>query len=234
MNGAEGLPSRPPAFPWDPFRIVDMLPLAPPIRAATARTMQCSGFGRWRSRVVRAQERALSPGGGSAPCEDAALPRSAGIKILVIETDEGYRRHLADRIRVEGYKVYEACREDEAERLIARKHIDVVLLGFAGDKQRGLALLRSIRLLQPCPEVILLTFADEHSLAASIEGMKLGAFDEILVPFNVDTLFKRIREAGERKERRGATDSGGGEGKGMAGERPAREAPKPAGKKRGT
>lgn len=196
--------------------------------------MQCSGFGRCRSRVVRARERALSPGGGLALFEDAALPRSAGIKILVIETDEGYRRHLAERIRVEGYKVYEACREDEAERLIVRKHVDVVLLGFAGDKQRGLALLRRIRLLQSCPEVILLTFADEHSLAASIEGMKLGAFDEILVPFNVDTLFKRILEAGARKEKCGATDSGETEGRGGAGERPGREAPKPPGKKRGT
>jgi DNA-binding response OmpR family regulator len=127
------------------------------------------------------------------------LRRSTGIKILVIETDEAYRRHLAERIRLEGYKVYEACRETEAQHVIEKKNIDVVLLGLAGDKQRGLALLRTIRRLHPCPEVILLTFADDHSLAASIEGMKLGAFDELLVPFNVDTLLKRIQEAWQRK-----------------------------------
>ena len=134
-----------------------------------------------------------------APCEDVGLPRSTGIRILVIETDEVYRRHLAERVRLEGYKVYEACREAEARSVIEKKSIDVVLLGFAGDKQRGLSLLRSIKQVHPCLEVILLTFADDHSLAASIEGMKLGAFDELLVPFNIDTLLKRIQEACQRK-----------------------------------
>lgn len=127
------------------------------------------------------------------------MPRSTGIRVLVIETDEVYRRHLAERIRLEGYKVYEACREAEAQGVIDKKNIDVVLLGFAGDKQRGLALLRSIKQLHPCLEVILLTFADDHSLAASIEGMKLGAFDELLVPFNIDTLLRRVQEACQRK-----------------------------------
>lgn len=125
--------------------------------------------------------------------------RLSAIRILVIESDEAYRRHLAERIRLEGFKVYEACREAEAQHLIEKKQIDVVLLGFAGDKQRGLALLRTIKRMEPCPEVILLTFADDHSLAASIEGMKLGAFDELLVPFNVDTLLRRIQEAWQRK-----------------------------------
>lgn len=134
-----------------------------------------------------------------ALCKDVGLPRSTGIRILVIETDEVYRRHLAERVRLEGYKVYEACREAEAQSVIEKKNIDVVLLGFAGDKQRGLALLRSIKQVNPCLEVILLTFADDHSLAASIEGMKLGAFDELLVPFNIDTLLRRIQEACQRK-----------------------------------
>ncbi len=162
------------------------------------------------------------------------MPRPARAKILVIETDEGYRRHLADRIRLEGYKVYEACREDEAERVVTRKHIDVVLLGFAGDKQQGLALLRRIRQLRPCPEVILLTFADEHSLAASIEGMKLGAFDEILVPFNVDTFFRRIREAYERKCRSESPEGGAGQCSRSQVDPPGKTIQKPAGKKRGS
>jgi DNA-binding response OmpR family regulator len=165
------------------------------------------------------------------------LLRSSGIKILVIETDEAYRRHLAERIRLEGYKVYEACREAEAQHVIEKKSIDVVLLGFAGDKQRGLALLRSIRRLRPCPEVILLTFADDHSLAASIEGMKLGAFDELLVPFNVDTLLRRIQEAWQRKNEceRAGRKSKETEGRpARPGDDPNRDGHYPEGKKPGS
>jgi FixJ family two-component response regulator len=51
-------------------------------------------------------------------------------------------------------------------------------------------------------EVILLSSSEGHSLAASIEGMKLGAFDELLVPFDVETLVRRIQEASCRKWQR--------------------------------
>lgn len=170
--------------------------------------------------------------------EDGGLLRSTGIKILVIETDEVYRRHLAERVRLEGYKVYEACREAEAQNVILKKNIDVVLLGFAGDKQRGLALLRTIKRLEPCLEVILLTFADDHSLAASIEGMKLGAFDELLVPFNVDTLLKRIQEACKRKstcEAAGLKGKQDGEDRpARSGDDPDRDGQRPGSKKRGS
>ncbi|MHC1743678.1 MAG: response regulator [Syntrophobacteraceae bacterium] len=165
------------------------------------------------------------------------MARPSGIKILVIETDETYRRNLAERVRLEGYRVYEACREAEAQQIIEKKKVDVVLLGFAGDKQRGLALLRAIRQLHPCPEVILLTFADEHSLAASIEGMKLGAFDELLVPFNVDTLLRRIQEAWQRKvkcEEAGRKSRETGEGPGSPGGGPIRDGQDSVGKKRGS
>jgi DNA-binding NtrC family response regulator len=165
------------------------------------------------------------------------LRRSSGIRILVIETDEAYRRHLTERIRLEGYAVYEACREAEAQHLIEKKNIDVVLLSFAGDKQRGLTLLRTIRRLHPCLEVILLTFADDHSLAASIEGMKLGAFDELLVPFNINTLLGQIQEAWQRKNECEEAGRKSNETKGRAarlGNDSNQDGQRPRGKKRGS
>jgi FixJ family two-component response regulator len=41
----------------------------------------------------------------------------------------------------------------------------------------------------------------EHSLALSLEAMKLGAFDEILMPFDVETLLDRIRAASGKKKK---------------------------------
>jgi DNA-binding NtrC family response regulator len=159
------------------------------------------------------------------------------MRILVIETDEAYRRHLTERIRLEGYTVYEACREAEAQHLLERKNVDVVLLSFAGDKQRWLALLRTIRRLHPCLEVILLTVADDHSLAASIEGMKLGAFDELLVPFNIDTLLRQIQEAWQRKnecEEAGRKSKETEERAARLGNDSNQDGQRPKGKKRGS
>lgn len=133
-----------------------------------------------------------------------------GAKILIIETDESFRRHIAERLRLERYKVYEACRESEARSMVVRKEFDVVLLGFKGDRQLALALLRTIKESRPRVEVILLSSSDDHSLAASIEGMRLGAFDELLVPFDVETLVNRIQEACHRKSQREGEVGGAG------------------------
>jgi DNA-binding response OmpR family regulator len=126
----------------------------------------------------------------------------AGAKVLVIETDESFRKLISERLRLERYRVYEACQETEARNMVLRKDFDAVLLGFTGDRQLALAFLRTIKETRPLVEVILLSSSEDHSLAASIEGMKLGAFDEILVPFDVETLLRRIQEACRRKWQR--------------------------------
>jgi DNA-binding response OmpR family regulator len=130
------------------------------------------------------------------------LPGIAGPKILVIETDEAFRRHISERLRLERYRVYEACQETEARNVFLKRDFDVVLLGLKGNKKLSLALLKTIKEMRPLVEVILLSSSENHSLSASIEGMKLGAFDELLVPFDVETLLLRIREACRRKSQR--------------------------------
>lgn len=125
-----------------------------------------------------------------------------GAKILVIETDESFRRHISERLRLERHKVYEACQETEARNIFLKRDFDVVLLGLKGNKKLGLALLKTIKEKRPLVEVILLSSSEDHSLSASIEGMKLGAFDEILVPFDLETLLGRIHEACRRKWQR--------------------------------
>ncbi len=150
-----------------------------------------------RSGVLK---RRLSRGGEVQ--EGARLAGVAGAKVLVIETDESFRKLISERLRLERYRVYEACQETEARNMVLKKDFDAVLLGFTGDRQLALALLRTIKEMRPLVEVILLSSSEDHSLAASIEGMKLGAFDEILVPFDVETLLRRIREACRRKWQR--------------------------------
>jgi DNA-binding NtrC family response regulator len=133
------------------------------------------------------------------------LAGDVGAKVLVIETDESFRKLISERLRLERYKVHEACQESEARHMILRKDFDAVLLGFRGDRQLALALLRAIKEVRPLVEVILLSSSEDHSLSASIEGMKLGAFDELLVPFDVETLIRRTQEACRRKAQREAT-----------------------------
>ena len=121
-------------------------------------------------------------------------------KLLIVEIDDAFRRHLAERLRVEYFKVYEACQESEARQILQRKIIDVVLLGMREFKQGGLTLLKTIKEIKPLIEVILMTPAEGISLHASIQAMKLGAFDELHIPFDMKKLMERIAAARLRKQ----------------------------------
>jgi len=133
--------------------------------------------------------------------EQMVLPDSK-TTVLVIEIDDAFRRHLAKRLRMENFKVYEACQEAETRRILQPKNIDVVLLGMREFKQGGLSLLKSIKEMKPFIEVILMTPAEASSLFASIQAMKLGAFDELHIPFDMKTLIERITAARQQKHNR--------------------------------
>jgi DNA-binding NtrC family response regulator len=128
----------------------------------------------------------------------------------MVEIDEAFRWHLAERLRLRNYTVLEAVDEESAKQQIKKRDIDVVLLGLEGTGQRGLSLLRAIKTMRPLSEVILINQSDE--LALSMEGMKLGAFDDLWVPFDLETLLERIDEACRRKREKQFPSTSGGAG----------------------
>jgi DNA-binding NtrC family response regulator len=124
------------------------------------------------------------------------------LKLLIIHTDDSFRKHLSERMRLESYLVFEASPEAEASDIIDRSNFDVVLLGVAGSRQNCLSLLKTIKEKRPFTEVILLTDLEEHSLYSSIQAMEMGAFDDLLIPLDIHALHSRIREAYKRKKKR--------------------------------
>ena len=80
-----------------------------------------------------------------------------------------------------------------------KKHpIDVVLLSLNDLKKEGMALIKMIKKKHPAVQVITINSGDQISL--SIEGMKLGVFDDFLMPLDLDSLISRIREAFQAKK----------------------------------
>ena len=61
----------------------------------------------------------------------------------------------------------------------------------------GIDTLREIKKRKPLIEVILLT--GHASMESGIEGMKLGAFDFVMKPANLEDLMEKMRQAYEKK-----------------------------------
>jgi DNA-binding NtrC family response regulator len=62
----------------------------------------------------------------------------------------------------------------------------------------GIEATRDIKTAHPLVEVILLT--GHASMEASLEGMRMGAFDYLLKPVNIDELVYKIEDASRKKQ----------------------------------
>lgn len=123
------------------------------------------------------------------------------IHILIIEAENRFRKNLYKCLQAEGFTVDKATQQDDVVTIVAKEKIDTVLLGVDGLGRKGLALIRPIKTISPATEIIIIN--DSSQMDLSIEGMELGAFDDFLVPLDIDSLAMRIREAVMRKDQNG-------------------------------
>jgi DNA-binding NtrC family response regulator len=126
--------------------------------------------------------------------------------LLIIAEDVCLRWNLSGRLREEGYTVFEAGQEGEAKKILSKENVDVVLVSLGDCKDEELSLIKMARKAGSNREVIILNRSNQLSL--SMEVMKLGAFDDLLYPFDLSLLVRRIEEACElRKKRRSIAKS---------------------------
>ena len=123
---------------------------------------------------------------------------SSRIRVLIVEMNKKFRKDLAKRLNQFGYKTFEAENSTDTERIIKQKKIDVVVLGINRFGRGGLSILEMIGEKSPSAKVILLN--DSENIFLSIAGMKLGAFDDLLLPVDLEALRKRIEEAYQKKK----------------------------------
>ncbi len=101
-------------------------------------------------------------------------------KILAIDDEEIVRESWRRVLVSDGHTVSVACTADEAMRMLAGEHFDVVLLDLKLPGFGGMHLLRAIRRLAPKTEIVVIT--GFPSLENAKESIRLGAFDYVTKP----------------------------------------------------
>ncbi|MGC8762818.1 MAG: sigma-54-dependent transcriptional regulator [Acidobacteriota bacterium] len=118
-------------------------------------------------------------------------------RILVVDDEASMRRMLEILFREEGYEVVTADSAEAALQALARKPFDLVLSDIRMPGLSGLDLLRRLKEEESSTEVVLMTaYASTES---AIEALKLGAFDYITKPFQVEELSNIVRHAFEKR-----------------------------------
>ncbi len=119
-------------------------------------------------------------------------------KLLIVDDEEGFVAALSKRLSARGIDVYTASNGEEGfDKLADHPEIDVVLLDVRMPGIDGIETLRHIKRTYPLVEVIMLT--GHATVESAIDGMKLGAFDYLMKPCELEELASKVAQAKAKK-----------------------------------
>ena len=113
--------------------------------------------------------------------------------ILVVEDDAAMRTMLREALEEDGYAVDVAAGGRAGIERVRQGGIDLVVSDVKMPDLDGLDMLREIKAVSPSPHVITITAFG--SIDTAIRAVKLGAFDYITKPFDVDQLILSVQKA---------------------------------------
>lgn len=119
------------------------------------------------------------------------------VRVLLVDDEEQFVETLAQRLEARDFAVATAFNGDQALNYIKGKEVDVVVLDVLMPGLSGIDTLREIKRIRPLTEVIMLT--GHATVETAIEGMKLGAFDYLMKPTEIEDLVDKINKARRRK-----------------------------------
>ncbi|MFZ9074197.1 MAG: sigma-54-dependent transcriptional regulator [Flavobacteriaceae bacterium] len=123
-------------------------------------------------------------------------------KILIIEDEEPIRRVLVRILSDEdsNYKISEASDGKEGLNLIKKEKFDLVLCDIKMPKMDGIEVLQAANAKNISAPFIMLT--GHGNVETAVEAMKLGAYDFISKPPDLNRLLTAVRHALENKSLR--------------------------------
>jgi DNA-binding NtrC family response regulator len=125
-------------------------------------------------------------------------------RILIADDHDALRRGLARALTSAGHEVEEAPNGNQAIERLHEGHFDVVLSDLKMGGSDGLDVLRTTKTLHPSTAVILMTaFGSVHT---AVEAMKIGAFDYVQKPFEIEEMEVKIEKALELRRMRHELD----------------------------
>jgi DNA-binding NtrC family response regulator len=120
-------------------------------------------------------------------------------RILVVEDRDSLRRMMELALGQEGYEVATAADGSSALGLLAERAFDLVLTDLKLPDLSGIEVLAASRAAQPRVPVVVLT--GYGTVSAAVEAMKLGAYDFLEKPLEIDDLARLVERAiGERDD----------------------------------
>jgi two-component system response regulator AtoC len=134
--------------------------------------------------------------------------KEAAAPVMIVDDEVNLRESLVELIESEGFNAVQAANGDEAVSLLRAGTVDpdVVFLDMRMPKLDGLGALRIIQeeRLTSAPIIVISAFGDSSRM---IEAMRLGAYDYITKPLDVEEIIATLHRAAEQRRLSREADS---------------------------
>jgi DNA-binding NtrC family response regulator len=119
-------------------------------------------------------------------------------KVLLVDDEKPFVETMMKRLKKRDVDIIAAYDGQEAIKGLAEdNNIEVVILDIKMPVMDGMTALKEIKSKYPLVEVIMLT--GHATVETGIDGMKLGAFDYLMKPCDMDQLIAKVEAAAKRK-----------------------------------
>ncbi len=118
-------------------------------------------------------------------------------RILIVDDEELICRILSRRLTREGYPCATAHNGKEALTLLYKEPFSIIISDIKMPEMDGLELLRRVKATNPGVMVVMVTAYPDIDMA--VEAVRLGAYDFILKPADLDLLVLSVKKALEKK-----------------------------------
>lgn len=117
--------------------------------------------------------------------------------MLLVDDEDDFRTTLANRLGLRKIDVTDVASGNEAIDLVRQKSFDVAVIDVKMPGIDGIETLKQIKQLQPAIEIVMLT--GHASIESGMEAMKLGAYDYVMKPCDIDELLIKTGDAYQHK-----------------------------------
>jgi len=118
-------------------------------------------------------------------------------RILIVDDEQAICSVLSRRLVKEGCLCITAHTAREALHHFSKEEFSLIIADVRMPEMSGLELLKNVKAINPKVPVIVITgFPEIHS---AVEAMRMGAYDFIIKPFDLDLVSFSVRKGLERK-----------------------------------
>jgi DNA-binding NtrC family response regulator len=117
--------------------------------------------------------------------------------VLLIDDEQDYINVLSNRLSKRGFDVGKARSGSEAFQILRRRSFDVAILDLKMEDMDGIEVLKILKKM--APEMIVIMLTGHGSAKAAHEGIRLGAYDYLTKPCELDELIQKIFEAYDKQ-----------------------------------